>query len=239
MTDIAIQLHSLRAVDDPLPAVLERVGRTGFDGVEFAGLDAPPAVVATALDAHGLDAAGAHVDLATLESDPERAVTYRDLGCRRLTVPYLPPETFASHAAVTAAGDRLDAVARRLPADTRLGYHTHDHEFVALDGERGLDALLAATDVALQLDLGWAGAAGADPLAVLDRYADRVASVHLKDYDAAAGTTAPVGDGDLDLAAALRAVRDHDIEWLVYEAEAAPDSYATLDRAAAFVDDHW
>ncbi|WP_435196291.1 sugar phosphate isomerase/epimerase family protein [Natronomonas sp. EA1] len=241
MTEIAFQLYSLHGIEDPLPVVLDRVGRTGFDGVEFAGLGGTePAAVAAALDEHGLAAAGAHVGLETLESTDAVARTYRNLGCRQLTVPWLPPEVFDSRSAVAAAADRLDSIARSVGAHgCQLNYHNHDHEFRTLGDGSALDALLALTEVGFQLDLGWAGVAGYDPLALLDRYGDRIDLVHLKDYDAAAAAPAPVGAGDLDLGATVAAVRDHDVDWLIYEAEHAPDSYATLDRAAAFVEEYW
>lgn len=241
MTEIGLQLYSLHGVDEPLPAVLERVGRAGFDGVEFAGLDgSEPAAVAAALDDHELAAVGTHVGLETLESGDAVVQTYRDLGCRHLTVPWLPPDAFDSRSAVGDAAGRLDSIARTVEVhDVQLHYHNHDHEFRRLGDGSALDALLELTDIGFQLDLGWAGVAGYDPLALLDRYADRIDLVHLKDYDAAAGDTAPVGEGDLDLGATVAAVRDHGVDWLIYEAEHDPDSYASLDQAAPFVDDHW
>ncbi|MUV60511.1 TIM barrel protein [Halobacterium sp. CBA1126] len=243
MTQLGFQLYSLHAVDDPLPAVVERVGETPFDGVEFAGLgDASVDELNAALDAAGLHAAGAHVGLEDLEADPAGvARTYRDLGCEAIVVPWLDPEHFASVEAATAAGERLSAAADGLAADgLELHYHNHDQEFADLDGGPAIDVLLDAADgVGYQVDLGWVGAAGYDPLAVLDRYADRVDLVHLKDYDAAAGETVEVGEGDLDVAAAVDAVRHADVDWLVYEAEDRPDSYATLDAAAGVVDADW
>jgi sugar phosphate isomerase/epimerase len=242
MTAIGFQLHSLHAVDEPLPTVIGRVGDAGFEGVEFAGLgDADPAAVAAALDETGLAPAGAHVALDALEADPGVVETYRGLGCQNLAVPWLAPETFASRSSVVEVAARLDAVARTLEArGLRLDYHNHDQEFRALDGGVALETLLESTGaIGFQLDLGWAGAAGHDPLALLDRYADRIASVHLKDYDAAAGEPVAVGEGDLDVGAAIDAVRTHGVDWLLYEAEGRPDSYETLAHAAAVLDAYW
>lgn len=239
MTSFGFQLYSLRAVDDPLPTVLDRVGETPFAGVEFAGPgDADPAVLAATLEETGLTASSAHVGLDDIETDPDAvAATAHELGYRDVVVPWLDPEHFESTAAVEAAADRLSAAADALGArDCRLHYHTHDQEFVDLHGEPALTRLLDRADgVGLQLDLGWAGVAGQDPLAVLDAYADRIDLVHLKDYDA--GEPVPVGDGVLPLARTVERVRDHGVDWLVYEAEADPDTYATLDHAAEVVTD--
>jgi sugar phosphate isomerase/epimerase len=243
MTAIGFQLYSLHAVADPLPAVLERVGETPFEGVEFAGLgDGSVEDLTTALDASGLAVAGAHVGLDDIEADPGAvAATYRELGCGTVTVPWLDPEVFESATAVGDAANRLTAAAAALAEEgLALDYHNHSQEFTDLDGGPALDRLLAEADgVGVELDLGWAGAAGYDPLAVLERYADRIDVVHLKDYDAAAGETVVVGEGDLDVAAAVRAVREHGVDWLVYEAEENPDSYDTLAHAAEIVNAHW
>jgi sugar phosphate isomerase/epimerase len=239
VTALGFQLYSLHAVSDPLPDVLARVGGTPFEGVEFAGLDGTdPAAVAAALDDAGLAAAGAHVPLDEIAADPGSvARTYRAVGCTDVVVPWLDPAHFRSRERTREAGRRLAAAADGL-ADhgVSLHYHTHDGEFARVDGRLALDCLLDAADgVGLQLDLGWAGAAGHDPVSVLRDRADRVETVHLKDYDADAGAVAAVGAGDLDVDAAVAAVREAGVRWLVYEAEDRPDAYATLDHAAAVV----
>lgn len=243
MTSIGFQLYSLHAVDEELPTVIERVGETGFEGVEFAGLDdADVTSVDTALDQSELAAAGAHVGLDELEADAEGiAETYRDLGCEAVAIPWLDPENFASRDAVEETAKRLEDAATSLANHgIELHYHNHDQEFTELDDGPALEYLLDATEnIGLQLDLGWVGAAGYDPLSFVEAHADRIDLVHLKDYDAATGETVEVGDGDLDIEATVELVKDLEFDWLVYEAEERPDSYGTLEHAADIVDTHW
>ncbi|WP_226483324.1 sugar phosphate isomerase/epimerase family protein [Natrinema amylolyticum] len=243
MTSFGFQLYSLRAVDDQLPTVIERVGETGLEGVEFAGLgDADVESVDAAMDRSGLSAAGAHVALDEIEADAGGvAETYRELGCETVAVPWLDPEHFASEPAVEETAERLSNAAAALAEHgLELHYHNHDQEFAELDGRPALVHLLEATDdVGLQLDLGWVGAAGYEPLSFLEAHAERIDLVHLKDYDAAAGETVEAGEGDLDIGATVELVRDLEFEWLVYEAEDRPDSYGTLDHAADIVEAHW
>jgi sugar phosphate isomerase/epimerase len=243
MTSFAFQLYSLHEVDDSLPTVVERVGEAGFDGVELAGLgDASPEAVGDALEEAGLGLAGAHVGIEELEADAESvAETYGGIGCENVVVPWLEPEEFEDRASVEAAGARLDAVAEDLAAfDVSLHYHNHDQEFVDLDGEPALTRLLEATEnVSFELDLGWVGAAGHDPLSYLDDHADRIRLVHLKDYHSETGEPAEVGEGDIDVEETVRTVRDHGSDWLIYEAEERPDSYETLDHAADVVETYW
>lgn len=243
MTALGFQLYSLHEIPDSLPQLIDAVAETPFEGVEFAGFgETTPGEATAALDAAGLAAAGAHVGLDAIESDSVGvAETYRALGTRDIVVPWLDPAHFETRSAVEAAGERLTVAASTLAEhDITLHYHNHDQEFVRLDGAPALDHLLAAADgVRLELDLGWAGAAGYDPLTVFEERADQIDLVHLKDYDASTGDVVEVGAGDLDIGAAVSLARDHDIEWVIYEAEERPDSYDTLDHAATIADTFW
>lgn len=73
------------------------------------------------------------------------------------------------------------------PADCRIIYHNHSQEFesIEVDGTRmtALDYFfaLAGAGIWLQLDIGWAGIAG-DELETAQKYADRIVSLHLKDF---------------------------------------------------------
>lgn len=240
----AVQLYTLRALDEPLVRTLDRVADAGFDGVEFAGLgEASTADVAAALDRLDLGTAGAHVGVEELRADPaDAAATYREVGATTLVVPYLDGSHFADADAVDATAADLDDLASSLSAhDARLAYHNHEQEFVDLGEETAYDRLLAASRVDVELDVGWARAAGRDPATLLDRYGDRVAAVHLKDVvlDESAprgGRPVDLGDGDVDLAAAVEAARAADVEWVVFEHDDPPDADASLQRAAETFD---
>lgn len=73
------------------------------------------------------------------------------------------------------------------PYGCRVVYHNHDDEFkkVRYQGKmvEAMEVFLELTseDVMLQLDIGWAGIAG-DELAIVKRYGDRIALLHLKDF---------------------------------------------------------
>jgi sugar phosphate isomerase/epimerase len=229
----AIQLFTLRELDDSLPELLRRVGDTEFEGVEFAGLgDTDPETVRHALDDADLDAAAAHVGVEDLEADPEGvAETYRTLDCDRLVVPYLDESEFASEAAVTDTARRLQTLAGRLDdAGVAMGYHNHDHEFVEVGDRSAFDLLADETQFDLELDVGWATAAGRDPVALLSHLRSRVPLVHLKDV---AGTTpVELGEGDLAIEACVEAADDAGTEWLIYEHDEPTDPEASLAHGA-------
>ena len=229
----AIQLYTLRELDESVPELLERVGDTAFEGVEFAGLgESDPGEIADALDDAGLDAAAAHVGIEELEDDLEGVVeTYRRLDCETLVVPYLDEANFATETDVADTGRRLAELAAR--ADERgatLAYHNHDHEFAELDETSAFELLADETDLQFELDLGWAAAAGHDPADLLSALSGRVPLVHLK--DTADSQSVELGEGVLDLDACVEASREAGAEWLVYEHDSPDDPAASLEHGA-------
>lgn len=226
MVRTGTQLYTLRNVEKPFMDVLETVADAGFEGVEFAYRvpDEDPEEVRATLDEAGVAVAGAHVPIDALEDDLKDTVAfYEALGCTEFVVPWLDEEHFTSMANVERAAERLDAIAVDLADsaehDVRLHYHNHDHEFVGLDDGTAFDALVEATDIGIELDLGLALLGGADPAALLDRIGDRAALVHLKDIDTETGESVPLGEGDLDIEGCVEKFVANGGEWLIYEYE--------------------
>ena len=237
---IAINLYSVRALDEPLFKTIDRVADAGYDGVQFSGgLDSnDPADVRDRLDDHGLDAVGPHVGVGELESDPDAtAGTYRDLGTSALVVPYLDPDAFESRETVEATADRLSKVAEDF--DSRgfdLHYHNHDHEFVALDGRTAFERLFdAAPGLGAEIDVGWVATAGHDPEALLREYGDRLSLVHMKDMHTSEGAFAEIGEGDVDMAACADAAHDVDADWLIYEHDDPENPVESIETGASFL----
>ena len=241
MVRIALQLYTLRALEGGLPTSLRRVGATAFDGIEFAGFgETSPDEAATVLEECGLEAAAAHVGINALESDPDgEAETWAALDCDRVVVPHLDDGHFESVAAVRETATRLSELAERL-ADRglELSYHNHDDEFVALetDDRCAFELLIDETDdsLSIELDVGWATAAGCDPVALLERLEGRVPLVHLKDV--ADGRPVELSDGEVDVDACAAAARDAGTEWLIYEHDEPSDPVTSLERGARTLD---
>lgn len=188
---MAVQLYSLRDAGD-LDARLALVRETGYDWVEsVATHDLPAAVFADKIAAHGLRVGSMHVSLALLEAQRGQVVeACRATGCPLVVMPWLPMgERPVGGAGWTALGRRLAALGDALQRDgLRLAYHNHDFEFLRHDGRTALEWILdAATPAQLgwEADVGWICRAGADPAHWLERFADRLVAVHVKDVAAA------------------------------------------------------
>ncbi|WP_331233042.1 sugar phosphate isomerase/epimerase family protein [Natronorarus salvus] len=234
----AINLYTLRSVEAPSSEILHSIASAGYAGVEFAGLS-DPETVADALEGTDLAVAGAHVPIDDLENEFEATVErYRTIGCRDLVVPYLPEEAFASEDAVTRTAARLDALADRASDEGfSFHYHNHDHEFTDLGTETGFEAFCDRSErVGIELDSGWAVAAGADPVALLERYADRVRLVHAKDVERGSGTPVELGEGDLPLEGVLAEADRSRVEWAVYEHDEPTDPIESMRHGVGLLD---
>ena len=101
----------------------------------------------------------------------------------------------------------------------RFGYHCHGYEFVPSPEGTLFETLAGATDpkrVMFQVDVFHAYHGGTDPARLIARYSGRVVSLHLKDLKkgaevkagaatASADVDVPVGTGQIDMPAVLRA----------------------------------
>ncbi len=91
-----------------------------------------------------------------------------------------------------------------------LCYHNHDAECIyencSKDSMTALDYILTeCPDLKLELDVGWAKYAGADPIKLMKQYKDRIALLHFKDIRADASPEnrdtcfTAVGEGSIPL----------------------------------------
>jgi sugar phosphate isomerase/epimerase len=238
---ISVQLYSLREeAKRDFPAVIERLGRIGYAGVETAGLHglAPAEVRRRVADA-GMAISSTHQPAPIGENANRILDEQQALGCELLVVPMAAPERFATDDAVRAlAGELSEAHANAQARGIRLGYHNHWWEFQAqLGGKSAHERLLELVppEVFAEVDCYWARVGGADPAAVVARLGARAALLHVKDGpgdDFRAPQTA-VGDGKLDYARILGAGA---ARWHVVELDrCATDMFEAIERSFRFL----
>jgi sugar phosphate isomerase/epimerase len=242
---IAVQLYTLRNLTDPLDSVLGQVAGLGYRGVETVGDHGLAAeALRDLLQKHGLQAVSAHVSLPTLEGNLDGVVAFHQaIGNDTLVIPALPQDARPVDAeGWSQIGRRLEALSlRAAEAGVRLLYHNHAWEMELLAGKPALDWMMeAAPHLQWEPDLGWVVRGGADPLALLARYAGRCPRIHVKDL-APAGQNeeemgfADVGYGTLDWAALLPAAKAAGGEWFIVEHDMPTDAIRTLRRSYDFV----
>ena len=151
------------------------------------------------------------------------------LGQKYLVWQIIWPEQMASRDLMEQFCHALDT-AGKLCADSGLvfNYHNHSEEFKPLNGYVPYDLIVEHTDprtVKLEMDVYWAVAAKADPVAYFARYPGRYRQCHLKDGTADGELTA-AGKGIVDFADVLRAARRAGIEHYYVEYDRADDPMA-------------
>ena len=226
---LGIQLYSVRGpARTDVPGTLARVRSLGFREVELAGTYGLCASAFRAmLDQAGLRATSMHVGYERLrDSLPAVLAEAKTLGAPYVGTAWIPHPGGAMTAPLasqTAADFNRWGRAARAEGLTFF-YHIHGYEFQpGADGARPIDVLMRETDpaaVKFELDVFWAARPGADPAALLRQYPNRWALMHLKDMRQGVATNVhtgaapadesevPVGTGQIDYRAVLRAARD-------------------------------
>ena len=172
----------------------------------------------------GLKVAGTHTGLNTLLGDElAKTVEFNQiLGNRYLIVPGLPEEYRSSQQAWLDTAKLFNDIAEKI-ADQGMftGYHNHTVEFEPMDGALPWNTFGSNTrdDVVMQIDIGHALRAGADPVSYLGRYPGRAKLVHVKEYSAT-NDKALVGEGEVPWDDVFRASESvGGTEWYIVEQE--------------------
>jgi sugar phosphate isomerase/epimerase len=228
---LALQLFTLRTVD--AVAAFPSVAAQGYEAVELFERPDDAGELRRRLDEAALEACGWHVALERLEGELDEVVEQaRVLEISHLVVPWT--EQPDDRAGADALAARLARLRERVTAEGfSLGYHNHGHELVPLaDGTVVLDVLAEVEGLELELDLGWAWAAGADPVGLLETHAGRVPLVHAKDFGEGEAAV-PVGEGLVGYERIVPAMREAGVEWVVAEQEEIEgDPLAATARSA-------
>lgn len=222
---IGVQLYTVREeANKDLLGTLKRLQTIGYREVETAGFYGKSgAEMRKILADHGMTAPSAHGSMGDIQKNMQKLVDgAAEVGAKYFicAFPSLPPGASAANGNALASSitldqwkwnaeqlNRLGEVAKK--AGLQAGYHNHNMEFRSYGGVIAFDELLKQTDpklVTIELDLGWVVAAGADPVAYLKKYADRISLLHVKDVNKNATTsvtdltaqTVEIGRGKID-----------------------------------------
>ncbi|QFZ24901.1 inosose dehydratase [Saccharothrix syringae] len=213
-------------------------------------LPTDPAALRALLDGHGLALVGGFLAVPLHAGDPSAAdataALLADAGAEVLVLAAATGlDGYDERPALTDAEWRtlVDTAAAVRDRAAARGLRTALHPHVGTHVERAdeVERFLADSDVPLCLDTGHLLIGGTDPVDLARRHPGRIGHVHLKDvradlaaavrrgelgYAAAVreGLYAPLGDGDLDVAALVALLRDTGYRgWCVLEQDTALD----------------
>lgn len=187
---LGLQLYSVRdEMEKDMESCLKRVKEMGYECVEFAGFFGKSAdEVKALLDKYGLEAVSSHQTVGVKDDEPqsaEDAVKYLNtLGVKYCAIPWYGKENFVNDWDGTMAKFKNSSeILKKGGID--LYYHNHDFEFDKIDGKTIHDKIFETlgTDVIKpELDVCWVYYAGYEPTEVMEKYANKVEILHLKDF---------------------------------------------------------
>lgn len=187
MADFSFQLYSARN-HPPLAENLRLLASLGYSQVEgYDGVfsTVEPADFRRELDALGMRMPSTHIGLDSLEDTEATRALAETLGVEVIYCPVVAwDQRNQPDAGWRALAEKLARLSEVYASDgLGLGWHNHDFEFKRSEtGAVPLDLILeGAPDLQWEADLAWVKRAGEDPEAWLDKYADRLTAVHIKD----------------------------------------------------------
>ena len=108
-------------------------------------------------------------------------------------------------------------------AGLTLCYHNHMHEFEKVDGNIPYDRLLQISPdiLKMELDLGWASAAGMDPVEMFKKNPGRYPLWHVKDIVMAQKLPTEIGNGGVDFKRIFAASKESGMQYFFVEQDGA------------------
>ena len=225
----------------------------GFSGSGFFGRTARQ--VRESLDRHGLTSPSMHVDLDTLRDRTEQVgEAAQVLGWRYAGIAQIPPERRRTLDDYRRMADELNAIgARARPMGFKVLYHNHGYGLTPLEGQLPARVLFDRLDpgvVALQMDVFWTVAGGADPVELLDAYPQLYRLMHVKDMSRQGRFTrggdmqdvlalfplmTPAGSGVLDLPRILAHARRAGVQHFYVEQDLAANPPEQLGASIRYL----
>jgi sugar phosphate isomerase/epimerase len=211
--------------------------------------------VRESLDRAGLVSPSMHVDLDTLRDRLEQVgeAAY-EVGWRYAGIASIPENRRRTLDDYRRMADELNAIgARAKPMGFKVLYHNHGYGLTAVDGQIPARVVFDRLDpdvVALEMDVFWTVAGGADPVELLDAYPKLYRLMHVKDMSRQARFTrggdmqdvlslfplmTTAGTGVLDLARILGHAKRNGVQHFYVEQDLASDPPAQLGASVRYL----
>ena len=246
--ELGAQLFTLRDYCKDLRSfaeTLKRVADMGYKTVQVSGTCTYEAQwLADELKKNDLRCVLTHTPMDKIRDNTAQVIAeHQTFGCKYVGIGCAPNCFAKGEEDMKALCDTIDAAGKPL-ADSGmlLMYHNHACEFQrSIDGRKYYERLIEDYDpsvLGFTLDTFWVQYAGLTVTDLLRRMKGRVPCVHLKDLDVHVNTpvTAPVGHGNMDFDAILRACVDAGtIHLLVEQDDCYEDPFVCMKRSYDFL----
>lgn len=216
---------------------LDTIKMMGFTEIEGGGGRMPAEEFKKLCDARGLSIPSTGTGYEQLVKDPMAVVQQaKALGSKYVMCAWIPHKNgaFNLENAKQAVEDFNKAGKILYENGLTFCYHVHGYEFWPHEGGTLLDYIIKNTDpkyVSFEMDIMWTYFGGGDPVKLLKKYGDRWKLMHVKDLRKGTkkdltGLTSPendvpLGTGELDIPAILKAAKKVGIKHYFIEDESS------------------
>jgi len=230
-------VHDYTKTLEDLSLSLKKVADIGYKTVQVSGTcPFDPVWMRDELQKNGLQCVITHVAPAKIAEDPVQVVRDHSVfGCTHIGIGGMPTDMRGSVEGYERFSKIWIPIAEQIrDMGAKLHYHNHDWEFVDLEGKHLIDRIFEdfpEDSIDFTLDLGWAGFAGQDVVALINKLKGRLSHIHLKDYadkpaDGSITTKAylrPIYEGKLDYDAYIKALAAVGTEHMLVEQDNSYD----------------
>ncbi len=122
-------------------------------------------------------------------------------------------------------------------AGITMCYHNHTHEFEKVDGKIPYDQLLQINSdiLKMELDLGWATAAGMDPVEMFKKNPGRYPLWHVKDIVMAEKMPTEIGNGGVDFKRIFAASKESGMQYFFVEQDGATHPIESITTSYTYL----
>ena len=235
---IGVQMYTVRDrctnYDDML-ACMKQLKAVGYNACQLSGHN--PAITAEQirdmLDISGLTCPCTLISLEEMEEDLDAVIrNHRLWNCTNPGVAALPDKFRSSPEGYYEFARRASKVAEKL-RDNGMNFFYHNHAFefhrFAECGKTGMEILMenCSDAVQFQLDMFWVQMGGGNPLDWIEKVRGRMEIVHFKEMNGSVenrNVMAPIGAGNLNWPAILKACDDIGVKYAMIEQDNAPET---------------
>lgn len=239
--EIGAQLYTVRDFCKTLEGFeesLKKIADIGYVNVQVSGSCAfAPEWLDEKLKANGLRCVVTHVPADRLTAEPVQvAKDHAVFGCENIGLGWY---NFAQDS-LEAFLEKYKPVAKSIAENGKyFMFHNHDSEFIRNGKQIVLEQIAEAIPserLGFILDTFWIQAGGGDPAYWIERFADRVPCIHLKDY-AYGRKMAVIGEGNINFERVFAAAEKAGTKYMLVEQDDCngEDPFACLKRSFEYL----
>ncbi len=241
MKPISVQLYSLREeASKDFPAVLRRLAKIGYKGVEPAGFNGmSPKEFKNMVEDLGMRVSSSHGPWASPENLNEVIETAAILGIDLVSSGF-GRDAFDSLDSIRKTAEKVNKMHSTLKnAGLNLFLHNHEWEFSFVGGRLAYDIFAEeAPDVLFEIDTYWAANYGTnDPAEQVAKFAKRSPLLHIKDGNFEKNSPmVAVGKGKMNFRKVIAAADPSVLKWLVVELDScATDMFTAIEESYKYL----